>query len=183
MESNNKYSKGKIYRLINSLTEETIYIGSTVDKLCKRMTGHRTACKKNKTQVYKFINEFIFIENIKIILIEKYPCDSFDELRMREQYYIEQFKEQIKNTMNAFTSQETKKEQAKINNKLYVQKNKKKFKCELCDFYAYNIKDLKKHFGTKIHLEKINNLNSNYKNNCESCNFHSNLDWDYKLHL
>jgi hypothetical protein len=27
------------------------------------------------------------IENIKIILIENYPCNSCEELRKREQYY------------------------------------------------------------------------------------------------
>jgi len=47
MESNNKYSKGKIYKLVDNLNQETIYIGSTINKyLCKRMINHRKDCKK-----------------------------------------------------------------------------------------------------------------------------------------
>ena len=41
------YSKGKIYT-IRSLTDPNIYVGSTIQPLSMRMSGHRSNYKKNK---------------------------------------------------------------------------------------------------------------------------------------
>jgi hypothetical protein len=58
-----------------------------------------------------------------IVLIEDYPCENETELRFREQYYIDKFREdgcEVVNRQNAITTPEQRKEKQKI----YYQENK-----------------------------------------------------------
>lgn len=75
------YQKGKIYKIICDETNLTYY-GSTVQPLSKRLSQHRECKneKKYKTNMMK---------NMKIYLVEDYPCDRKEQLLMRERYYIE----------------------------------------------------------------------------------------------
>lgn len=66
------YNNGKIYKIINE-NNESIYIGSTVQKLSQRYSKHPHKKPNNK-----------------IILIENYSCDSCEELRKREQEVIDE---------------------------------------------------------------------------------------------
>lgn len=66
------YGNGKIYKIINEFGE-TIYIGSTTQKLCQRYQLHKYKSKTNK-----------------IILIENYACNSKEELLRREQECIDE---------------------------------------------------------------------------------------------
>ena len=77
-----KYDNGKIYKLIDN-TNGNIYIGSTIQLLSKRKSQHK---EYRNSCVSKFI-----IENgdYDMILIEKYPCESKEELEARERYYID----------------------------------------------------------------------------------------------
>lgn len=81
------YQNSKIYKLICNETTD-IYIGSTTEKLCVRFNKHKYdwshPTKKNVT------SSLIFnMGEAKIILIENYPCNNVDELRAREQFYID----------------------------------------------------------------------------------------------
>jgi hypothetical protein len=82
------YQNGKIYKITGTTDEgkELIYIGSTTQKLCKRLTGHKTDMKNNKNlssqQVVKCID-------CLITLIESCQCNSKEELLMRERYYYD----------------------------------------------------------------------------------------------
>ena len=76
------YSKGKIYT-IRSLTDDNVYVGSTIQSLSVRMGGHRQAYKKNKMlglhkDIVKNIDDW-YIE-----LYELYPCNENSELHKRE---------------------------------------------------------------------------------------------------
>lgn len=77
------YSKAKIYRVF---CEDDQYIGSTIRPLSERMYRHRTAFKtgntKHSTSYYIF--EKHGIENVKIELIEEYPCENKEQLLKRE---------------------------------------------------------------------------------------------------
>ena len=42
-----KYQDGKIYQILNSETDD-VYVGSTCQKLSKRMTNHRTKLKSGR---------------------------------------------------------------------------------------------------------------------------------------
>jgi hypothetical protein len=70
------FENGKIYRLINVLNNQTIYIGSTCSSLQKRLWHHKNDCKRNPDRkIYQKINEIDF-ENIRIILIEEHSCEN-----------------------------------------------------------------------------------------------------------
>ena len=74
------YSLCKMYKIIYTGTGEAKYIGSTYKKyLCQRMSSHRSADSKyvnRKNQFYTFVRENGGWNNFKIILLEKYPCDT-----------------------------------------------------------------------------------------------------------
>src|SRR5690606_33713537 len=92
------YQLGKIYKIISNSTDK-IYIGSTVEKyLTTRLAGHIRDYNK-----CHFVTSFELLKynDYQIVLIEKYPCNDKDELRAREQYWINNFKENCVNCRNA----------------------------------------------------------------------------------
>jgi len=82
-----KYKNSKIYKLVSPHTDE-IYIGSTVQRLCHRLSGHKRDCREGKVITNKKLFE---LGGVKIILIEDFPCDRKEELIKRERHYIENF--------------------------------------------------------------------------------------------
>ena len=80
--------QGKVYKLVNTVDNQ-IYVGSTVSPLSKRFHGHKTDARKPSTR--RVMTHLLSIgwENVRIILIENYTCLSKEELRAREQYYID----------------------------------------------------------------------------------------------
>lgn len=87
------YSKGKIYKIVNS-ENDMMYVGSTTKQyLSNRMAGHRTDAKRRGKwgALYKAMNE-IGADKFKISLIENYPCDSLEELEAREYKIMKKYK-------------------------------------------------------------------------------------------
>jgi len=87
----NKYLRGKIYKLISNQTNE-IYIGSTCEPyLCNRLAGHKRHYKCYQNGKYHYVTSFKLIayDDVQIILIEDYPCDRKDQLLQRESYWIQ----------------------------------------------------------------------------------------------
>lgn len=84
-----KYNKSKIYRL--ECNDGYYYYGSTYEPyLSRRLANHRCNSKKDKykdSKVYTHINS-IGWDNVKIVLVEAYSCNSVDELKMKENEYI-----------------------------------------------------------------------------------------------
>lgn len=86
-----KYSNGRIYKLKNDIDNE-IYIGSTIMKLSRRISKHRSVAKNNNNlKVYQHLN-IIGWKHVKIVLIEKYPCADREELLKREDYWCDEMK-------------------------------------------------------------------------------------------
>ena len=87
-----KYTKGKIYKLIDKGYNKC-YIGSTTETLSNRMAKHRNSYKRyfnndaQRTSCFDIFDEF-GMQNCKIELIENYPCISKEELTAREGYHI-----------------------------------------------------------------------------------------------
>ena len=82
-----KYQDGKIYKILNSENDD-VYIGSTCQKLSKRMTNHRTRAQSNVNNLlYQKMRE-IGINKFYIELIENYPCENLEQLNKREGEYI-----------------------------------------------------------------------------------------------
>ena len=92
----NNYNNGKVYKIESHLGDK-VYYGSTTKKLLsQRMTKHRSDYKcwlKGKRELITSFNLFeeYGLENCKIILVESCPCETKDELKARESYYIRNF--------------------------------------------------------------------------------------------
>jgi hypothetical protein len=132
------YSDGKIYKLVSP--SGLTYIGSTTQTLNARRTKHkgyylaRISGKevKNVTSIQLFIED---PEDIEIILIEKFPCESKKELFKRERFYIESikcvnkympFKEPEEKKISQKEYRDSHKEKSKVYNQKYREKNRDK---------------------------------------------------------
>ena len=79
------YQKGKIYKLWSPQGEEDeIYIGSTCDKLYKRKNQHKSKNHNNCSSKILFEK----YDDVRIEVIEEYPCNSKAELNKKEGEYI-----------------------------------------------------------------------------------------------
>ena len=80
------YKQSKIYKLVDN-TNGNVYYGSTTQTyLSKRLSQHRTAFNGGN---HSSSHEILKNNDYDIVLVELYPCNSKDELIMRERYYIE----------------------------------------------------------------------------------------------
>ena len=85
------YSKGKIYKLVNSIDDQ-IYIGSSCTRLSDRKSQHKVTSRRHPNRsVYKHLN-LVGWENVEIILIENVNCNNKEQLHSRERHYIELLK-------------------------------------------------------------------------------------------
>lgn len=111
----NKYERGKIYKLVNTIDDE-IYVGSTIRKLNRRFSGHKCASKKNHNyKVYQHCDQ-VGWGNIKIELIENYPCESKKELLKRERYWADE----LNASLNQFKAYIAKDEVIKYRQQYYI---------------------------------------------------------------
>ena len=86
-----KFATGKIYKLANTI-DDKIYIGSTCKELKERLWGHRGLAKQRvKRKVYAHCNA-IGWDNIAIELIEQWPCETKEQLTIRERHWCLQLK-------------------------------------------------------------------------------------------
>ena len=76
------YQNSKIYKLVSNKTSD-IYIGSCLMRLSTRLSGHRS---KNNHCVSKKL--FVADAIITIVLIEKFACNTKNELKARELHHI-----------------------------------------------------------------------------------------------
>jgi len=82
----NKYANSKIYKLISQSHPDFVYYGSTTQKLCVRMCGHRADFKKNNKNITsKKVMQF---GDAQIILVINFDCHSKEELTALEADYI-----------------------------------------------------------------------------------------------
>ena len=84
-----KYQNGKVYKILNSETDD-VYVGSTTQKLSKRMTNHRTKLKPGRIlRLYEKMRE-IGEDKFYIEPIEEYPCQNSEQLLKREGEWMRQ---------------------------------------------------------------------------------------------
>jgi len=139
------YENGKIYKIINK-NNEIIYIGSTVNTLCRRFSTHKHRGGGNK-----------------IILIEDCPCSCKEQLVRKEQEYIEQYSELL-NKCRAYNSKEYYKEYNKEYKKEYYNKNKEKRKEKDKERYQKNKEEISKK-AKEYYKKKLKE-----KVKCDLCN-------------
>jgi hypothetical protein len=83
----NRYEEGKIYALYIDGIEEC-YVGSTCNKLPQRLSQHmfsHTCESQTKTKGCALFDK----GEVKIKLLEAYPCDSKDKLLLKEREWLE----------------------------------------------------------------------------------------------
>ena len=174
------YQLAKIYKIeaLNPEHESDVYIGSTCEpSLAHRMAGHRRTYKQWKKGNYSHVRSFdLFdkygIDNCNILLIDEFPCETKDQLRKKEGYYIKNIPCVNKNIPSRSTKEFQKQyrdnhkdyfEQYRNNHKEY---SKTKFNC-ICGGYhtrnhkSHHVKSLKHINYMTNHddiIEKVNDL-------------------------
>ena len=158
------YQKGKIYKIISQHTDKC-YVGSTTkDRLSNRLAGHRSDLKNGKNMSSKYILE---LGDYEIVLLELYPCNSKDELHMRERHYIETLDcvnkcIPIRSKQEWYIANKDKiseyQTEYRLNNKDSLkqkrkERNQNKITCECGRVICKN--DILKHKKTKRHLNLI----------------------------
>ena len=133
------YTKGKIYRLVCNTTGLQ-YIGHTTkDYLSQRLVKHIGDYKSWLEGKMNYVTSFIIIEmnNYEMVLIEKYPCISEDELKARERYWIENLECVNKNIPNRTKIEWTEDNKEKIieQGKIYREEHKEELKKYYKSYY------------------------------------------------
>lgn len=153
------FSNGKIYKIVSDQTDK-IYIGSTTQPLCKRITEHRSKFKINYGCASEEIMKF---GDARIILIESYPCKSKEELLAREDYWHNKFKDICVNKYKSNGLDPAKKNNKwNINNREKCLASKKKYNqkrwyCKYCcKKMAFTYKNT--HKKSNMHLIIKNSL-------------------------
>ena len=156
--SENKYKRGKIYKIISNQTND-VYYGSTVEPyLTNRLSVHRCHYKTWLNGKYNYTTSFEIVkfEDAKIILIENYPCDTKYELLAREQFYIE-------NNVCVNKHQSLRTESRSVYDKEYYENNKEKISEYKTQYYENNKEKL---LQRQKKCQEKNKLKLNEKLNC-----------------
>jgi hypothetical protein len=114
------YSNGKIYKVFHVSNSNEIYVGSTAEKLLSRRMSHHKSQIDLSDKLHCRMRETDW-KDWRIELIESFSCKNKDELRMKEQYWINEIKP-FYNSMRAFSTNEEILQQTKK----YRQENRKK---------------------------------------------------------
>lgn len=150
----NKYQKGKIYTIRSSQTDK-YYIGSTCNKLYKRLGQHKQNYKNYVGGTYHFVSSFDIVkfDDCYIELLEDFKCDNKEQLNKREGELIRQLKNDI---VNKVIAGRTKKE--------WENDNKDKLKAQFKNYYENNkdekLKSFKKYYENN--KEYLTNYNKSY---------------------
>ena len=148
MIGNRNYENGKIYKLVNDVNDK-FYVGSTVNSLAKRKYWHKS--KGKMVPRVKAIYDEIGWNQLKIVLVESYPCDSNDELRQRERYWYDELKPDL-NMIRPWVGIDEAKHEKKQLKKQYYENN------------VDTIKQLKKQYREN-NKDKINDKAKQYREN------------------
>lgn len=121
----NRYSHSKIYKLVNDI-DDAIYVGSTTEPLHKRLYKHKQRAKQcPNRRVYEHIMK-IGWENVHIVLIESFSCNSKEELLRQERHHIDELKPTLNKNLPLRTFPEWRmenKEELKEKAKVYRSEN------------------------------------------------------------
>ena len=149
------YQNGKVYKIepICDHEENEIYIGSTTKTyLSQRMDSHRNKYKLWKQDKTNYITAFDLFEkygivNCEIFLIENCPCETKDELRVKEGHYIRTTK-----CVNKAIPNRSKKEYYKDNKSIFCEKAR-----------TYRIKNIDQIIQYRVaHKERAKETNKEY---------------------
>jgi len=112
MASTTRYAAGKIYCIRNRKAGDGIvYVGSTTQALCERMSQHRRNVKhRPEGKLYMLMNK-VGVEHFYIELVSPFPCKNKDELFREEGRHIRLHRPEC----NTYIAGQTKKENYEAN--------------------------------------------------------------------
>ena len=151
------YKNGKIYKIWSPMGKE-IYIGSTIQSLYARKSQHKI-CMKCSSKIL-----FEKYDDVRIELIEYFPCNNKEELDKKEGFYIRN-----NDCINKNIAGRTEKEYYEDNKekiKEYLQDNKEKIKEQKKEYYEDN-KDKIKEYRDNNKEKKKEYMKEYYEDNKE----------------
>jgi hypothetical protein len=153
---------GYVYKIIDKLNLNILYIGSTINSLTIRWSKHKydfkrwmNGSKNHKLSISKYFKQY-GIENFELILIKKYQIFDRKHLHIYEQLFISNTK--CINKQNPFVIKSLSYKIYQKQRYEYYQKNKtklikyysKKIECNVCKCYISK-KNLSRHRRTTKH--------------------------------
>lgn len=150
----NKYQRGKIYKLVCNKTGK-VYYGSTCEKrLSIRKAKHKNNYKNYLAGKTNFTTSFNIIENndYDIVLVELYPCQIKDELLARERFFIEN--NECVNKSIPGRSQKESKKNYRLTHKDFIHR---KILCSHCNS-CITSNNLSRHLKSKKCIKHLENL-------------------------
>jgi hypothetical protein len=158
------YQLGKIYKIVDN-TNENVYVGSTCEPtLARRLAKHVSCylCYLTDKETHNYYTSFEIIKNndYDILLIEAFPCNSKDELFVRERHWTNTLNNCVNKCKNQGLIKEIGKveynrqncNQYRIKNKEKIDQHKKEIvQCECGKHYSNAHKQ--RHFRTIKHLK------------------------------
>jgi hypothetical protein len=163
------YSKGVIYMIEPTVEYEEgdVYYGSTTQPLYKRFHTHKTVrnqTQKNTSSKHLFQK---YGNNIKIVLVKAFPCNSIQELCAEEGKYIRENKcvnKYIAGRSQAEYIQEHK-EERNAYSKAYHQEHKEEIKKRTTAYYQEH-KEEKKAYSKARYQDRKEELKQKIKCEC-----------------
>ena len=173
MESSNMnknvYQNGKIYKIVDIGYNEQ-YFGSTTVELSSRMSrnrakyrGARQTNSNSSCTAFTLFDEY-GLENCKIELVEMYPCESKEELRQREGFWIKQ-ETCVNKRMAGRTKAEyylENKDWCQEQHKQYRQLNQDKIRAHRKEYKSANIQKIRES-SKQYWLDNIDRIKDKHK--------------------
>ena len=163
------YQNGKIYKML--MPDGYFYIGCSCNELRVRKQMHKTKSNENKSVNRRLYNH-MFINNIdwgevRMVLVELFPCNSKGELLLRESEITRDYKNDIFCLNTMFFSKEdgSSIEHAKECDTNYRKNNRNKISTRMKLYYEENSDSIKKkrEIYTANNKEKIVEYNEKNK--------------------
>jgi hypothetical protein len=173
------FTNGKIYKLWSPEGDE-IYIGSTVQSLSMRKAHHKRTCNNYNGRCCSSKILFEKYDDVRIELIEEFPCENKMELDRREGYFIrtldcvnkriagrtqKEYDDDNKEKKKQY--QENNKEKIKEKNKKWREANREKVKEYFKEYSKKYYEDNKEKIDERHKIYNENNK-ERYKEWCEN---------------
>lgn len=168
------YKNGKVYKLVSP--SGLVYVGSTCQPLAKRKAFHKKgyirwkAGKHHYVTSYKLFDESL--DDIDIVLLEEFPCETKEQLHARERYFID-CNDCVNKVKPGRTTKEWRndnKEEYVMKRREYLQKNKEKIADQMKEYSLRNketISNYKKDYYKQNKDKIIEYIQDHYEKNKE----------------
>lgn len=143
----------KMYKLVVD-GYDMIYIGHTTSTLTKRRLSHKYTKNCSSRGLFD-------LGEVRIVLIEEYPCDTELKARQREQAIIDEIGDKCINRNRAYNSIEYITERRKETNDAYYKENKDKIRERQMVYYNDNKDKIREY--SKVYAEQNKDKRALYK--------------------